>query len=134
MAPPTYKFSLDSLVAQKAKANALDQEILRSKALFEEANKEHTDNNGRIGDQPVSESMLEDAFGEGTGKRLLAALNRKDAWRVDNSWHFYDMDRNHKKSRKNPFPKQVLGSGWDSGLASASGQFWSWVRFYLIRY
>lgn len=122
MAPPSYNFSLDSLVAQKAKAVALDQDILRSRALFEEANKEYTDDNYRTGDNPVSKGMLEDAFGEGTAKRLLAALNRKDAWRIDKSWHFYDMDKDHKKSRKNPFPKQALEGGWYARLVCVFDQ------------
>lgn len=122
MAPPSYKFSLDNLVAEKAKSVALDQEILRSRALFEEANKEYTDSNVSNSDKPVSESMLEDAFGEGTAKRLLAALNRKDAWRIDMSWHFYDMNKDHQKPRKNPFPKQALGGDWDAGLACVFNQ------------
>lgn len=114
-APPSYRFSLDNLVAEKAKSVALDQEILRSRALFEEANKEYTENNASTSDKPVSKGMLEDAFGEGTARRLLAALNRKDAWRIDKSWHFYDMD---EKPRKNPFPGQGLREGrWDARLA-----------------
>lgn len=118
MAPPSYKFSLDNLVAEKAKSVALDQEILRSRALFEEANREYTENNASDSGRPVSEGMLEDAFGEGTARRLLAALNRKDAWRIDRSWHFYDMDKVHEKPRKNPFPKQALReSGWSARLA-----------------
>lgn len=118
MAPPSYRFSLDNLVAEKAKSVALDQEILRSRALFEEANKEYTESNASTSDKPVSKGMLEDAFGEGTAKRLLAALNRKDAWRIDKSWHFYDMDKVHEKSRKNPFPEQGLREGrWDARLA-----------------
>lgn len=117
MAPPSYKFSLDNLVAEKAKSVALDQEILRSRALFEEANREYTENDASGSGKPVSEGMLEDAFGEGTARRLLAALNRKDAWRIDRSWHFYDMDKVHKKPRKNPFPKQALREGWSARLA-----------------
>lgn len=116
---PVYKFSLDNLVAQKTKSKALDAGILRSAALFEEANKEFTDGNGRRSDKPISEGMLEEALGHGTAKRLLAALTRKDAWRVEKSWHFFDLNKDHKKLRKNPFPKHALGSGWEAGLASA---------------
>lgn len=126
MAPPSYKFSLDNLVAEKAKSIALDQEILRSRALFEEANREYTEDTGNSADassRPVSKGMLEDALGEGTARRLLAALNRKDAWRIDRSWHFYDMDKVHEKPRKNPFPKQALReSGWNARLACMSNQ------------
>lgn len=114
MAPPSYTFSLDNLVAEKAKSVALDQEILRSRALFEEANKEYTDNNASSSDKPVSEGILEKEFGNGMGKKLLEALNRKDAWRIDMSWHFY---KDHESSQKNPFPKQALEGGWDAGLA-----------------
>lgn len=133
MAPPSYKFSLDNLVAEKAKSVALDQEILRSRALFEEANKEYMDNSVSNRDKPVSESMLEDAFGEGTAKRLLAALNRKDAWRIDMSWHFYDMHKDHQRPRKNPFPKQALGGGWDAGLACVFNQSHFKPNYVLMR-
>lgn len=129
MAPPSYRFSLDNLVAEKAKSVALDQEILRSRALFEEANKEDTENDASTSDRPVSEGMLEDAFGEGTAKRLLAALNRKDAWRIDKSWHFYDMDKVHEKPRKNPFPKQALREGrWDARLACMFNRLEFWTQ------
>lgn len=133
MAPPSYKFSLDNLVAEKAKSVALEQDILRSRALFEEANKEYTDNSVSNSDKPVSESMLGDAFGEGTAKRLLAALNRKDAWRIDMSWHFYDMDKDHQRPRRNPFPKQALGDGWDAGLACMFNQSHFKPNYVLMR-
>jgi hypothetical protein len=46
----------------------------------------------------------------------MGALDRKDAWRVDKSWHFFDLDKEKMKREKNRFPASALRSGWELSL------------------
>lgn len=111
--PRVFKFSLERIVADKAKANTLGHEIVRARELFEEANREvpvETE-----GAKP-STAMMNGAFGEGQAARLMGALDRKDAWRVNKTWHFFDLEREEKKRQKNPFPVWSLKSGWEAML------------------
>lgn len=120
-APPVrnYRFSLENLVAQKERDTALEKEKLAAKALHEEATREIT-TDFRNGEQEIDEAMLIEAFGEVEARKLMAALKRKDAWRVDKSWHFFDLERG---KRRDLFPRHAVeGGGWEAGLVSACGQ------------
>lgn len=120
-APPVrnYRFSLENLVAQKERDTALEKEKLAAKALHEEATREIT-TDFRNGEQEIDEAMLIEAFGEVEARKLMAALKRKHAWRVDKSWHFFDLERG---KRRDLFPRHAVeGGGWEAGLVSACGQ------------
>lgn len=119
--PPvrSYKFSLENLIAQKDRDTALEKEKLAAKALHEEANREIT-TDFRNGEQEIDEAMMIEAFGEVEARKLMAALKRKDAWRVDKTWHFFDLERD---KRRNPFPRHAVeGGGWEAGLVTARGR------------
>jgi hypothetical protein len=125
--PRTYKFSLDRIVADKAKANTLGDEIVRARELFEEANREIPIETGGL---KPSTAMMNGAFGEGQAARLMGALDRKDAWRVDKTWHFFDLNKEEKKREKNPFPVRSLRSGWEpmlKGQLAPVGYLEPWI-------
>ncbi|RPB01795.1 hypothetical protein L873DRAFT_1675083 [Choiromyces venosus 120613-1] len=108
--PRTYTFSLDRIIEERAKKSSLGDDIIKARKMFEDAQKEVPDGEGRT--RP-SEEEIGSKLGEGQASKLLGALDRKDAWRIEKSWHFFDIDKNRSEGRI-AFPSEHLKNGWET--------------------
>ena len=79
--------------------------------MFEDAQKEIPDGEGRT--RP-SEEEIGSKLGEGQATKLLGALDRKDAWRIEKSWHFFDVDKACRSRDRAAFPLEHLKKGWET--------------------
>jgi len=109
--PRTYKFSLDRIVEEQAKKSSLGDNIIKARKMFEDAQKEIPDGEGRT--RP-SEEEIGSKLGEGQATKLLGALDRKDAWRIEKSWHFFDVDKAYRSRGRAAFPLEHLKKGWEA--------------------
>ncbi|PWW78450.1 hypothetical protein C7212DRAFT_351216 [Tuber magnatum] len=109
--PRTYRFSLDRIVEERAKKSSLGDDIMKARKMFEDAQKEIPDGEGRI--RP-SEEEIGSKLGEGQASKLLGALDRKDAWRIEKSWHFFDVDKARSPRGRIAFPLEHLKKGWET--------------------
>ncbi|KAL7267723.1 hypothetical protein RUND412_009676 [Rhizina undulata] len=105
--PKPLNFSLERLVQQKTRASELSSKIERTKRLEEEVNSKPAEKINGV----ASQKSLEGVFGEIGSGRLMAALTRKDAWRVEKSWHLFDTFNERPHPKKNTFPLQCLPQG-----------------------
>ncbi|KAF8431401.1 hypothetical protein BGX38DRAFT_1146636 [Terfezia claveryi] len=110
---PTYTFSLDALLSEKAKDAEREQTLQRTEALlasFED------DDRMTIPQQLSDKGIVDAAVGNETGGRVLDMLNRREAWRVEYTWYFFgnpSEDRHPKPP--NVFPTDSL-LGWSSRM------------------
>ncbi|CAZ86635.1 unnamed protein product [Tuber melanosporum] len=109
--PQTYKFSLDRIIEERAKRSSLGDDIIKARKMFEDAQKETPDGEGRT--RP-SEEEIGSKLGEGQASKLLGALDRKDAWRIEKSWHFFDVDKARIPKSRVAFPLENLKKGWET--------------------
>lgn len=113
---PTYTFSLDALISQKVKDTEREETIQRTEALIANAdNADHV-----ITSHPQADkSLLDAAVGNEAGGKVLDMLNRREAWRVEYTWYFFD--RTKGSTPWNPFPTSSL-RGWALGMKGISTQ------------
>ncbi|KAF8477573.1 hypothetical protein BDZ91DRAFT_709496 [Kalaharituber pfeilii] len=122
---PTYTFSLDALIAQKEKDDAREEAIQRTEALIAGAEDiSHMTNNYG----PADKNLLDAAVGDEIGGKVLDMLNRREAWRVNYTWHFFE---DVKQPRlRNPFPSAAL-KGWSSGLQDSAVRYQMFLSGYV---
>jgi hypothetical protein len=105
--PAVYKFSLQKLLSDRNKANALENDIKRARNLLDVcANKRYS-----LGDalSIFTEDTADAIMGHrGSGARLLEALDRKEAWRMDETWSFFDHGVGPINKNERPFPSSVV--------------------------
>lgn len=110
----TYTFSLDALLSQKAKDAEREQTLKRTEALLAGAGEDadHVHLPRKLADKGIVDAVV----GNDTGSKVLDMLNRREAWRVDYTWYFFDRSKGNARSRaRSAFPTDSL-QGWSSEL------------------
>ena len=94
-----HEYSLLRLLEEEQRAQELDLQVKHAKELIEAA--ENGANNVTGDHTPAfSQDTADQVMGERRkGARLLEALDRKDAWRVDEIWNFFDPSNPVRKSK-----------------------------------
>lgn len=94
-----HEYSLHRLLEEEQRAQELDLQVKHARELIEAA--ENGANNVTADPTPAfSQDTADQVMGERRkGARLLEALDRKDAWRVDEIWNFFDPSNPVRKSK-----------------------------------
>ncbi|KAL6721866.1 hypothetical protein ACLMJK_000971 [Lecanora helva] len=102
----TYGFSLQALVKEKRVEDASEDAIARAKSLLESYNQRQAppNENKRILDPSVIESLLPDHGDEDDISRLKTAIQRTEAFAQGKSWSFFDHDAQNLRSHSSDFP------------------------------
>ncbi|RPB27512.1 hypothetical protein L211DRAFT_551271 [Terfezia boudieri ATCC MYA-4762] len=110
---PTYTFSLDALLSEKAKDAEREQTLQRTEALLASV---EDDDHMTIPQQLSDKGIVDAAVGNETGGRVLDMLNRREAWRVECTWYFFG----HPSGNRHPKPPNVFPTdslqGWSSRM------------------
>lgn len=110
---PTYTFSLDALLSEKAKDAEREQTLQRTEALLASA---EDDDHMTIPQQLSDKGIVDAAVGSETGGKVLDMLNRREAWRVEYTWYFFGHPNENKKLKPRiTFPTDSL-KGWSSRM------------------
>jgi len=103
--PPSYKFSLDYLVAQAQKNNARNSEIARAeKLLNEEENQLQLSGDDFAGANVIDKAAFQVAVSGDVEKAavLEKVVQSSDAWRALEIWSFFDQDILSKRLKQDP--------------------------------
>ena len=119
-----HEYSLQRLLEEERRAQELDLQVKHAKELIEAA--ENGPNNATADPAAAfTQDTADQIMGErGKGARLLEALDRKDALRVDEIWNFFDPSNPVRKSKLS-FPTdshEILRRGRSIILPSFSCQ------------
>ncbi|KAF8448313.1 hypothetical protein BGX38DRAFT_1260180 [Terfezia claveryi] len=110
---PTYTFSLDALLSEKAKDAEREQTLQRTEALLASV---EDDDHITIPQQLSDMGIVDAAVGNETGGRVLDMLNRREAWRVEYTWYFFGHPSGDRPPKpRNVFPADSL-QGWSSRM------------------
>jgi hypothetical protein len=105
--PVKYKFSLDRLLEDNNKALAVEEDLKRAESLIEEA--ENKKKKAPVDKRVLVAAAAELAMGEDGSGRLLAAMDRKDAWRINDAvWEFFDHKLKATSKDQRPFPVAAM--------------------------
>lgn len=122
-APPTvYKFSLDQLLEDRAKAQAVEANIRRATELVAsaEAPKNHSEQVHNVRSLFTKETAATImGVNGGSGERLLAAMNREEDWKIEMTWEFFD----HRKVNAIPRPFPIEATR-DHAVFAVMGGLW----------
>jgi hypothetical protein len=100
--PVKYKFSLDRLLEENNKSLAIDEDLKRAQVLIDEAERKK---NEPVDKRALVAAAAELAMGGDSGDQLLAVMDRKDVWRInDMVWEFFDHNMVGMNKNQIPFP------------------------------
>jgi hypothetical protein len=102
-----YKFDLKALAKEKEKADEHQKNLKLAKEMMTRPERESTPLDK---DAVPSAALLESFMGEAAARRLMQALERKDAWKVEEVYNFFESEKQQKRP-KNAFPTQALEGG-----------------------
>ncbi|KAF8428282.1 hypothetical protein EV426DRAFT_335885 [Tirmania nivea] len=116
---PTYTFSLDALLSEKAKDAEREQTLQRTEALLASV---EDDDHVTMPQQLSNKGIVDAAVGNETGSKVLDMLNRREAWRVEYTWYFFGHPNGDRQSKpRNAFPTDFL-HGWSSRMKEPSAR------------
>lgn len=128
-APPSYKFSLQSLVTDAVDDNEVESSIAKIKKALESSENaaNGTPGGGNKGQKgEIRQEMLASAIGLEEGdtslQRMMDAVNRTDAFSHDLSWSFFeDQAAHHQTLSPEPFPVHVVSD--DPAVTFLKGEY-----------
>jgi len=110
---PTYTFSLDALLSEKAKDVKREQTLQRTEALLASV---EDDDHVTMPQQLSDKGIVDAAVGNEAGGKVLDMLNRREAWRVEYTWYFFGRPNGDRQPKpRNDFPIDSL-QGWSSRM------------------